>query len=256
MGAMTDPLDVDAPTSAATTNERLRAAGPFGTTDPRRTELFRVAAAARLLIDRLAATDAPGEVLAAAALDLEAAAEHLHGFRQGSIYEFSEAANAGAEPSAFFDHSPLIGKANPLAPPIVLEQIDDRIIGRARFGVAYEGPPGCVHGGYVAAAFDELLGATQGLGGQPGMTGTLTVRYRRPTPLLADLTFEGWLLRVEGRKTFVAGRCLAEGEVTAEAEGIFVSVAVSKFMALREAREERAERERERRTPDAAPEPG
>ena len=34
----------------------------------------------------------------------------------------------------------------------MLEQLDDRIVGRARFGVAYEGPPGCVHGGYVAAA--------------------------------------------------------------------------------------------------------
>ena len=244
----------DEPTTPFATvraNDRLRAAGRLDAVDPRRAELFRVAAAARLLIDRLVATDAPVDVLAAAAVDLEAAAAHLHGFRQGSLYEFSEAANAGADPSALFDHSPLIGKANPLAPPMQLEQIDDCIVGTVRFGVAYEGPPGCVHGGYVAAAFDELLGATQGLGGQPGMTGTLIVRYRRPTPLLADLTFEGRLSKVEGRKTFVSGQCLAEGEVTAEAEGIFVSVDVAKFVAMRAAREERAERERAQRTPSS-----
>ena len=253
---MTDPLNDDADITGPHVRHRLLAAGPAGPSDPRRTELHRVAAAARLLIDRLSATDAPGEVLAAAAVDLEAAAAHLHGFRRGSVYEFSEAANAGSDPAAMFDHSPLIGKANPLAPPMLLEQIDDRVVGSVRFGVAYEGPPGCVHGGYVAAAFDELLGATQGLGGQPGMTGTLTVRYRRPTPLLVDLAFEGWLVRMEGRKTFVAGHCLADGEITAEAEGIFISVDGAKFLELREAREERAERERQRRTPDAGAGPG
>ena len=61
------------------------------------------------------------------------------------------------------------------------------IKGTVTFGSAYEGPPGHVHGGYVAAAFDELLGMTQSLGGMPGMTGTLTVRYRRPTPLRTEL---------------------------------------------------------------------
>ena len=32
-----------------------------------------------------------------------------------------------------------------------------------RFGAAYEGPPGSVHGGIIAAAFDEVLGMTQSL---------------------------------------------------------------------------------------------
>jgi hypothetical protein len=53
------------------------------------------------------------------------------------------------------------------------------------FGSAYEGPPGCVHGGYVAAAFDEMLGFVQSLGGNPGMTARLTFPIgvrRRSTP--------------------------------------------------------------------------
>ena len=63
-------------------------------------------------------------------------------------------------------------------------------LGLVRFGSAYEGPPGHVHGGFVAAAFDEVLGYVQSLGGRPGMTGTLTVRYRSPTPLYTELRFE------------------------------------------------------------------
>lgn len=232
---------------------RLRAASGQVALDERRAEQHRVAASARLLIDRLVATEAPTATLAAVAADIESAAAHLHGFRSGLSYEFGEVANAGADPSAFFDHSPLIGKSNPLSPPLLLEQVDDRIVGQARFGAAYEGPPGCVHGGYVAAAFDELLGAAQGLGGQPGMTGTLSVRYRRPTPLLTDLAFEAHLVRIERRKTFVAGTCSAGGEVTAEAEGIFIAMDPQRFLALRLDREQRVEAERARRGPGDAP---
>ena len=46
----------------------------------------------------------------------------------------------------------------------------------------YEGPPGYVHGGCVALAFDELLGMVNVLNGLGGLTGKLTVRYRRPDP--------------------------------------------------------------------------
>ena len=93
----------------------------------------------------------------------------------------------GATPHAFFDHSPMLGRANPLAPPIQLWVEGDVLRGRATFGSAYEGPPGCVHGGYVAAAFDEVLGSTQSLAGRPGMTARLTVNYRSPTPLHTEL---------------------------------------------------------------------
>jgi acyl-coenzyme A thioesterase PaaI-like protein len=111
------------------------------------------------------------------------------------------------------------------------------------FGSAYEGPPGSVHGGFVAAAFDEVLGYVQSLGERPGMTGTLTVRYRLPTPLHTELRFEAELVGMEGRKIFTKAHVVGEGRVCAEAEGIFISVARERFAEL-EAK--RAERERER----------
>jgi len=216
--------------------KRLRAAAPHEALSPRRQALFDLAEAARDLIDRLAATDAPDDVVVAATGDLRSAASRFDGYRSGAGYGFAEAANAGTVVEPIFDHSPMIGIANPLAPPITLETIDDKVIGAVRFGDAYEGPPGCVHGGYVAAAFDEVLGAAQSLSGAPGMTGTLTVRYESPTPLGVPLRFEAWLAGVERRKIFVEGTCHAGDTLTARATGIFISLEAGTFLSLLEER--------------------
>jgi acyl-coenzyme A thioesterase PaaI-like protein len=201
-------------------------------------EMRDLADAVRELIERMVATQAPPDVFAGVAGDLRGVAARLGEYPQGSLYfGYAEAANAG-DASAPFDNSPLLGLANPLAPPLLLRVEEDRVVGTARFGSAYEGPPGCVHGGYVAAAFDELLGLTQTLGGSPGMTGRLTVHYRSPTPLQTELALEGRLDRVDGRKTFVVGTIHAGDRLCAEAEGLFVSVGAERFQALLAARGE------------------
>ena len=58
-----------------------------------------------------------------------------------SVYDgIAEAAMAGAEPDAFFDHSPMIGRANPLAPPIALELADDLVVGSGPVRLRLRGP--------------------------------------------------------------------------------------------------------------------
>jgi acyl-coenzyme A thioesterase PaaI-like protein len=209
---------------------------------PHRAEMRRLADAGRAVIERMAGTDPPQEVIERAAVLLEAAARELEGPGKVRRYAgFAESANAGGDPHAHFDHSPVMGMANPIAPPSRVEAVGaDTIVLHVRFGSAYEGPPGSVHGGVVAATFDEVLGMTQSLSGQPGMTGTLTVRYRRPTPLHADLRFEGRLERVEGRKIFTSGRCYDGDTLTAEAEGLFVHVDFEKIAAMMTSRDEPA----------------
>jgi acyl-coenzyme A thioesterase PaaI-like protein len=107
---------------------------------------------------------------------------------------------------------------------------------RVRFGAAYEGPPGCVHGGFIAAAFDEVLGLTQSLSGQAGMTGTLTIKYRKPTPLHTELRFEGRLDSINGRKVQASAKLYAGDTVTAEGTGLFIAISSEKFGALSENR--------------------
>lgn len=123
------------------------------------------------------------------------------------------------------DHgNAMLGMRNPHAPPLRVT-MDDEGGASATFtlGAAYEGPPGCVHGGIVAAVLDQVLGAVPARLGLPGMTATLDTTYRRPTPLGEELTCRGRVVERDGWKVRAAGE-IRDGEdrVTAEAEALFV----------------------------------
>ncbi|MDI2128575.1 PaaI family thioesterase [Yinghuangia seranimata] len=120
------------------------------------------------------------------------------------------------------ERSPFVGAANPLAPPMELAADGPVIRAHAVFGEAYEGPNGRVHGGYVAAAFDEVMGVAQSGAGALGMTAYLTVRMRRGTPLHERVDYEAEVVRVEGRKAWVEARSYAGGVLVADAEGLFI----------------------------------
>lgn len=219
---------------------------------PRGNELRRLAHATRQLIDALVMTDASEDVLRAAADAVEAVAVRFHRpdapATPSALEGFGEASTSG-DPFAFFDHSPMLGVANPVAPPISLRRTGEReVTGTAVFGAAYEGPPGCVHGGFIAAAFDEVLGAAQSFSGQAGLTGTLVVRYRSPTPLREELRFTASFDRVEGRKVLTSGTLHAGDRLCAEAEAIFVSMPAGRMDELR-----RLRAQQETRPPAADP---
>lgn len=118
--------------------------------------------------------------------------------------------------------NPLAGLSNPLAPPVAAWIDGELARGRCQCGWAYEGPPGCVHGGFVAAIFDQFLGVAQQLGPQAGMTGFLHLNYHAPTPLNTELELVGRLVKVDGRKTTMGGEMFANGVLTATAEGLFI----------------------------------
>ncbi|MGH9057452.1 MAG: PaaI family thioesterase [Acidimicrobiales bacterium] len=200
--------------------------------DGHRAAAKRVAESLRGAIEKLTATTAPPEVLEAAAATMAEVVALLDGYGSDRHYEGTAEGSGMGLNRAFLDWSPLTGLSNPLAPPIHLSVEGSAVVGRVRFGPAYEGPPGCVHGGFVAAAFDEVLGVTQSLSGQVGMTGTLSVRYRRPTPLFEPLRFEGRLDSVSGRKVLTSAEVTVGGEVTAEATGLFIAVPPETFAAL------------------------
>ena len=138
------------------------------------------------------------------------------------------------EPADRFPFDPMIGRSSPLAPPMAITWEDPIAIARVRFGVPYEGPPGCVHGGIIAACFDQVLNVANMMRGTAGPTRRLSVRYRKPTPLHSELCFEGELIGVEGREIKTAGRLYAGDILTAEAEGTFVQLPPERVMKLLE----------------------
>lgn len=146
---------------------------------------------------------------------------------------------------AYRQQSPVRGHLNAIAPPLDLETLERpdgsrAIAGRARLGMRYEGPPHGVHGGWVAALLDEVLGAAQGLANAPGMTAILRIRYRQLTPVDEDLRLEAWIADQRQRRLVAKATCHAGDTLTADAEAIFLRVDFNEVHErMRERRDDR-----------------
>ena len=126
---------------------------------------------------------------------------------------------------ALLERSPISGHSNPLAAPLVIDEVDEAGVlhANATYGYAYEGPPGHLHGGCVAGAFDEMVGVGQIPSGGMGYTGTLSIKMRRPTPLHTRIDYEAGVGKVDGRKITVWSKSYANGELLCEAEALMIA---------------------------------
>ena len=221
---------------------------PFGAWDevpdshltPERVAHRTAADAVRRLIRRLADTDATAEQLLALAERLDQVTDRLPagarpGF-PGAEEGIAEASMVIEQAHRLFERSPFVGRANPVAPPLHLAVVDGHVEATVTFPRIYEGPPGNVHGGYVAGIFDEALGAAQAFSGKAGMTGRLIVHYRSPTPLDTELRLRADMVGVDGRKIHCTGALWAGERLCAEAEGLFITVDPAKVQAMLERR--------------------
>lgn len=131
---------------------------------------------------------------------------------------------------SFNDRSLFRGRSNALSAGLkasvtALEDGRAAIEARVTCNQLYEGPPHGVHGGYVAGMFDDVLGSTIRLvDGPSAVTGTLEVKYRKVTPLDAELHFVAWVHHTSGRRIQSKATCHANGVLTAEAEALFIRI--------------------------------
>lgn len=184
----------------------------------------RLAEAVRRITHQLVCTEADPEALGRAAAAIEAVADDLAPVTPEWTLSVS-AFSPSQAPHDYFPFSPQIGLANPLAPPVRVHVDDDGVVhGTANLDAAYEGPPGCVHGGIIASLFDEMLGIANITAEVGAMTGTLTIRYRSPTPLRTDLTLTARHVGVDGRKVRAEGTIHAGDRLCAECDGVFIIV--------------------------------
>ena len=183
-----------------------------------------LADATRRLVEAIALLDVtgadPGDLTAIEA-EVRRLVERVEA--EPSLRRHGGSASAPHPDGALTERSGVSGRSNPLAPPLRLRLDGQRTLGEAVYGQAYEGPPGCLHGGFVAAAFDDLLGCAQMATGTAGFTGTLTIRMRKPTPLDTRIDYEAGVTKVSGRRIVCWGRSTADGQLLAEAEGIFIT---------------------------------
>jgi hypothetical protein len=126
-------------------------------------------------------------------------------------------AAAASNGRVYLDHSGDVGVFNPCFPSYQIRVDGDRASGTVRFPLVFEGPPGIVHGGFLALFFDSVVQHHNCELGLAGKTTSLAVRYRRPTPLLTELAFEIERSVADGRIRSTA-RLMAGGAVLCEAE--------------------------------------
>ena len=186
----------------------------------------RLAAGLRGLIEvSMTSADATDADLLAAAIAVETTTTALAGTRNATGPGYSPRSHG-----EYLPRSPVVGAASPIAPGSIEWAIEpdpdhppfQRCVATGNITAAYEGPPGYVHGGIIALIFDEVLGIINIANGCPGMTGSLKVRYRKPTPLYSDLRWCAWIEHVEGRRVQSTAQVWHGEVLCAEADGVFI----------------------------------
>lgn len=182
-----------------------------------------VSDAVRRLIASLVATGAPTEVLDAARARIDTVAASLEPYAARSRYDDVDGLTFTPGSTAVFEHHPFLGPSNPMAPPVAIERGEERVTASLTFDLRHEGMPGYVHGGWIAAIFDQVLAvAAASLAGRPAMTGTMTIRFVRPTPINTPLSYVATAEITGARTVRVISELLAGAEVCARGEGIMV----------------------------------
>lgn len=202
---------------------RLEAVEPTQELQERREAVASLGDALRELVDAAVGTEVDPAVLRAVAADLRPMVDLLRERRRRRTQiPVTDDLVTGVRM-----YSPVYGHGNPLAPPLTVRYLDDRVVGTCTLGLAYEGPHMFCHGGVSAMLLDQVLGHAVAATKAPGVTVELTTRYRRPVPLEVPLLVWGRATSADAVVVRATGAiCLADDPDTplVEASAQFVTL--------------------------------
>jgi acyl-coenzyme A thioesterase PaaI-like protein len=180
-------------------------------------ERTALAEALRRLLDVVVQTGASPADLRAAAIAIDSVTARL----AGPVVR----ADMAIDRDSYRSHMSLVGGlSHPIAPQLVLEQNESAVTGQVTVGPIFEGGPGLVHGGVLALLIDHAMGCVAAGPQRPAMTVQLSLHYRRPTPIGMPLTVAARLDRIDGRKLHLSATISADGQVTVDANAIFLTL--------------------------------
>jgi acyl-coenzyme A thioesterase PaaI-like protein len=173
--------------------------------------------ALRRLLDVVVRTGATPAELKSAAATIDELTARL----SGTIVQADRSVEAGS----YRSHMSVVGGlSHPIAPQLKMDVHEGGGQGVVVIGPLFEGGPGLVHGGVLALLIDHAMGCVAAGPQRPAMTVKLTLRYRKPTPLGVPLTISVRLDQIEGRKLLLSADITADGEVTVEADAVFLTL--------------------------------
>lgn len=176
-------------------------------------------AAVRELVDATIRSTVPPEEAAVARAEVEAVVARLRKQQMPG----PAGVRYNSEARAWNWGNAAVGARNAIAPPLEITHVESGLAhASVTLGAAYEGPPGLVHGGVTALLLDHIMGETAAAAfTRVTFTGTLTMVYRRGTPL-GPLRLDARIDREEGRKVWVVASIGDAEGPTVEAEGVFI----------------------------------
>ena len=190
----------------------------------------KLTAAARVLNEKLVSSDITPELATELTLQIEQITTQLSAAKQiEGVVDMSRQPNRGTVDNIMGELVAIAGRSHPCAPTLSWTEEGNRIHGTVTFSQAFEGPPGHTHGGWVAGILDHLMGMTHVRMGHPGMTGGLSIRYLKPTPLNKTIHVSAEATELDDRRTEVRAAMRCDEVTTATAEAIFVRVDSARF---------------------------
>ncbi len=97
------------------------------------------------------------------------------------------------------------------------------------FARRFEGGPGTVHGGAIAAFMDDLLGYVPVAYGAPGVTAKLDTNFVAPVPMGVTVEGVAWMSRIEGSKMWAEGTMEVDGHILVESSALFIAIGMDHF---------------------------
>jgi acyl-coenzyme A thioesterase PaaI-like protein len=174
----------------------------------------RLVRTARTVQDRLVGADLPPEMLDLVTDRLAELARIMDPY----------VGPEGASPAGWRPDLP--GRGHPLLLPFVIDfQSATEVRGKVIFGRYYLGGGGAAHGGTLPLLFDDVMGRLANTAGRSrARTASITVNYRRITPIDVELRVESTVDREEGRKRFLSCRLYQGDQLVSDAAGLFVAL--------------------------------
>jgi acyl-coenzyme A thioesterase PaaI-like protein len=186
-------------------------------------DLVELGGALRDVLDSLATTEIDAESLRTAT----AFAQQLNDVLARRSRQLGEVASADEPGTICRLFNPAAGQAHPFAPVHDFREPDAHTLeSRCVFGPSHEGPLTFVHGGVTALMLDQLFGAASSAFGDPAMTASLHIDYRRPVPLGEEILFRCQTVKRDGRKRWLSAQVWPSSEqdrVLVEAEALMIT---------------------------------
>lgn len=135
------------------------------------------------------------------------------------------------DPVTHFRHCFINGSVSPISMGLSAHRCGDEVRASVEFGPLYQGAPGRVHGGALAAVLDDVTGLVLNIHRLPALTASLSISYHRPVPIGTPVAVRAALADRTGRKLTIRAAATVDGDVAAECEALFVVVTKDHWIA-------------------------